>query len=538
MLPGRKYTLDDIARILWKRKLLMAGTFLACVFAGLCLARMQPDLYRSETLVQVLPQRVPDALVRPTVTSTVEERLKTITGVLRSHTYLQEIIEEMHLYPVERQTKSIDQVVEDMRDDIAVEIGAVAGARRMPNEAVNAFRVSFVYADRPTALEVTRQLTAKLIDENTRMRGNLAEATNSFLQTQLTEARKNLELQEGKLESFRQRHAGSLPTQMDSNMQQVQAIQLQIQQVVESIARDRDSRLMLERMYEDAKAQLETVQRMPVPVAAQGGDQTLVLSARQRLATARAQLEALQQRLTPEHPDVVRAMRQVKELEAAAAQEGEPNSTDAGSGRSASADELSRRAAITERKAQIDSLGRQVAFKEQEERRLRAQLAQFQSRIESVPGIESEYIRLSRDYDTLNETYKSLLAKSEDSKVSANLERRQIGEQFRVLDAPRVSDTPVSLNRLKINMGGIAGGVILALLLVGLLEFFDTTFRTDADILNALSLPVLATVPLVPTPADTARAARKTRLVAATWAVSMVLSGVAFWQLQLWKYVV
>lgn len=538
MLPGRKYTLDDIARILWKRRLLMAGTFLACAFAALCIARIQPDLYRSETLVQVLPQRVPDALVRPTVTSTVEERLKTITGVLRSHTYLQEIIEEMHLYPADRQSKSMDQIVEAMRGDIAVDIGAVAGARRMPNEPVNAFRVSFVYGDRPTALEVTRQLTAKLIDENTRMRGNLAEATNSFLQTQLTEARKNLELQEAKLEMFRQRNAGRLPSQMDSNMQQVQAVQTQIQQVVESIARDRDRRLMLERMYEDAKAQLETVQRMPVPVSPQGGEQTVVLSPRQRLATARAQLEALQQRLTPEHPDVVRATRQVKELESAAAQEGEPNSSDAGVGRTASQDELSRRAVMAERRAEIDSLGRQVAFKEQEERRLRGQLGEFQARIEAVPGIESEYIKLSRDYETQNDTYKALLAKSEDSKVSANLERRQIGEQFRVLDAPRVSDTPVSLNRLKINMGGIAAGIILALLLVGLLEFFDTTFRTDADILNALSLPVLATVPLVPTPADTASATRRTRLVAATWAVTMALSGVAFWQLQLWKYVV
>ena len=55
-----------------------------------------------------------------------------------------------------------------------------------------------------------------------------------------------------------------------------------------------------------------------------------------------------------------------------------------------------------------------------------------------MPGLESEWISLSRDYDTLQESYRGLLQKSEESKVAANLERQQIGEQFRVLDPPRV----------------------------------------------------------------------------------------------------
>ena len=86
-------------------------------------------------------------------------------------------------------------------------------------------------------------------------------------------------------------------------------------------------------------------------------------------------------------------------------------------------------------------------------------IAGYQARIEAVPGLESEWISLSRDYDTLQANYEQLLAKSEDSKVAANLERRQIGEQFRVLDPARVPERPVSPNRIQINGMGAALGL-------------------------------------------------------------------------------
>ena len=87
----------------------------------------------------------------------------------------------------------------------------------------------------------------------------------------------------------------------------------------------------------------------------------------------------------------------------------------------------------------------------------------YQSRIEMVPGLESEWVALSRDYETTQKMYTELLAKSEDSKVAANLERRQIGEQFRVLDPARLPEKPVSPNRLRINGIGLALGLGLGL---------------------------------------------------------------------------
>ncbi len=112
---------------------------------------------------------------------------------------------------------------------------------------------------------------------------------------------------------------------------------------------------------------------------------------------------------------------------------------------------------------------------------------------------ESELTALTRDYETLQNIYTGLLAKKEDAAIAANLERRQIGEQFKVLDSARVPQRPFSPNRMQINAIGSFGGVMLGLLLAALLEYRDSTLKSEDDVRMALSLPVLAAIPLLAT---------------------------------------
>ena len=64
-----------------------------------------------------------------------------------------------------------------------------------------------------------------------------------------------------------------------------------------------------------------------------------------------------------------------------------------------------------------------------------------------------------RDYSTLQEQYTDLLRKSEESKIAVNLERRQIGEQFKVIDGARLPERPISPDRLRINLMGLLAGL-------------------------------------------------------------------------------
>jgi polysaccharide chain length determinant protein (PEP-CTERM system associated) len=406
-----------------------------------------------------------------------------------------------------------------------------------------AFRVSFDYEDPIVAQKVVEQLARYFVDTNKADRGRQADQTSSFLDAQLTDARGRLEAQEQKLKTFRERHSGRLPTQMQTNMQAIQNTQMALAAVISSLETDRSRKLMLERLYADAAAEVTAGTASPAPPAgASGGTGALPPNAppQQRLEVARTQLAQMETRLSPKHPDIVRMKRLVEDLEkqVAAADAQKPVSPESGAaGPPANAEEARRRDQLREMRAEIEGLDRQIAFKESEEQRLRALIGEYQARLESVPGIESEWIALTRDYDTLQETYRQLLAKSENSKMAASLETREIGEQFRILDPPRVPLKPHSPNRLQINLVGTAAGLGIGVLLIGLAYVRDTTMRSEADVLGAIDLPVLVLLPFVSTEADVRRANRRKRLVSAAVVTVCVGTAALAWYLRLWRFV-
>jgi polysaccharide chain length determinant protein (PEP-CTERM system associated) len=540
MLPGRKYTPEDILSLLWKRRWYVIVPFVLCSMTALIVSRVLPNKYESETLIQVIPQRVPEEYVRSTVTTRLEDRLQSLTQLIMSRTRLEKVIQEFNLYPEARAKGIMQDVVEGMQKDITVK---TTGDRN----GVDAFTIKYTSSDRHLAQKVTERLAGLFIEENLRDRGFLADATNDFLGTQLLEARSRLEQQEARLKGFRERYSGRLPSQLESNMQAIQTTQMQLQALVESTARDRDRKLMLERLLGDARSEVEAMRTAALLPAATGpvagGEDPLAgATATQRLEAARAMLAQAELRLKPEHPDIKRLKRVISDLEKKAEQEAlqQPVSETAAAAaapRPFSREEAEKRTRVRDMAAEIESLDRQIQFKESEERRLRASIAGYQARIEAVPGLESEWIALSRDYDTLQANYKQLLAKSEDSKVAANLERRQIGEQFRVLDAARVPERPVSPKRIQINGMGAALGLLIGFALIGLMEYKDSSFRTDVDVVNVLSLPVLAVVPQIVTRAEQRRAKRRNLMfsLAGTFAF-VVIGGGLFWYLKLWNY--
>ena len=242
----------------------------------------------------------------------------------------------------------------------------------------------------------------------------------------------------------------------------------------------------------DAKADV-TIAVPPVAAAdAPIGDQ---------VESARRALQALQARLTPEHPDVIRAKRQLRDLEAQLPPAGNPAPAPAPVVRMTAAD-TARQIRVRNLQAEVQNLDRQIANRESEEQRLRGVMAAYQARVEAAPTRESELIELTRDYTTLQQVYTNLLAKREDSKVAANLERRQAGEQFRILDPARRPERPFSPNRMSMNLMGALAGLGIGLGLVALLEYRDTTLRTDDDVVMAVSLPVLAMIPMMVTSAE------------------------------------
>lgn len=501
MIPGKQYTPDDVLILLRRYKWLILLPFVFGTLITLSVSAILPDRFRSETLILVVPQRVPESYVQSTVTTRIEDRLQAISQQILSRTRLERIINDLELYKEERATGIMEDIVESMRRQISTQI--VRG---------DAFRVSFAYDNPRTAQRVTERLASLFIEENIRDRQIQAEGTNQFLESQLETARQRLVEHEKKLEDFRKMYGGQLPSQFESNLQVIQTTQLQVQSIVESLNRDRDKKIILERLLADAQAEA------PPPVVATTPEAMAGATAAQQLEAARQAFAQLSTRLKPEHPDIKRARKLVADLERKAEAEALSQPMTGGA-RPRTAAEAQRETRIRDLRLEIETLDRQMSQKVNEERRLREMMGSYQSRIEATPARESELTALMRDYDTLRTMYTSLLNKKENANISANLEERQIGEQFKVLDPANLPVRPFSPNRLMLNAGGAVGSLAIGLAFVALLVFRDQSLRNEDDVLLTTSLPVIAMIPKMST-ATERRTQRKRR-----WVASLVTVG-------------
>jgi capsular polysaccharide biosynthesis protein len=92
------------------------------------------------------------------------------------------------------------------------------------------------------------------------------------------------------------------------------------------------------------------------------------------------------------------------------------------------------------------------------------------------------------------EFYNSLLKKMNESSMATALEQRQQGEQFLMMDAPNLPEAPIFPNRLMFAAGGLAVGLFLGMLLAGLLEYLNTTLRSERDVWAFTKLPTLVVI--------------------------------------------
>jgi uncharacterized protein involved in exopolysaccharide biosynthesis len=419
VIPGREYTVAEWLAIAWRRKWQIAIPALV-VFAGTVVAvQYLPNRYRSQSLIMVVPQRIPEEYVRATVTTRIEERLQSIQQALLSRSTLERLIGEFGLYPEELKRAPMEAVVARMRTNITISL--------VQKEA---FLISYDADDPATAQKVTARLAGLISEENARDRQGLASDTSEFLEEELRSAEKRLAEQERVLATYRSQNSGELPDQLPSIMQAIQTRQLQLQTLSEALTRDRSEQLLIERQRADLAA--ASAIELASPGASPAGNVTVDgAPASVQLESAQAELQRLLLSRTPNHPDIQAAQRRVEVL-AKRAKEAEQTLARKEKPKVMSATEVNRVNRLKELDAQRLNLDRQVAAREEMQKKLQQEIQGYQAKAEAVPLRESQLAALTRGYETLQQTYQGLLRKKEDSQIAANLEQRRASEQFNI----------------------------------------------------------------------------------------------------------
>jgi polysaccharide chain length determinant protein (PEP-CTERM system associated) len=512
VIPGKHYTPELVLGLAWRHKWLILIPAVVVAAIGCAITYLLPDTYRSEARILIVAQRVPESYIRSTVTTRIEDRLRSIDAQVRSRAKLERIIEDFNLYPERRATEIMQDVIDDMNRNIDVDL--VQG---------DVFSVAFT-ADNPrVAKDVAERLTTFFIEESLKDRTALAENTSEFLETEVGIAQRKLREVEQKIMEYKRRHDGELPTQADANSAALQNAQMQLQSLDNQIAQNRDNQAMLLRRIADLQARVEDAAKTPLTAIPVEPGRPMTKAA----ALAAKQAEFQKERAGGKavgHPTIDRLLREIKQLEAEAAEEAAaatPLGTPAVPAPPANPPLERATRELDDTKSDLSRLERRIDADLESQRVVRQQIAEFQRRILAAPMRDTELVDLTRDYDTLNAHYNSLSSKRIDSQVSANVERRQIGEQFRILDPARLPEKPDSPNRDQLYLISFVLALLVGLTAAAGAEYLDRGLRSEDDVRLALALPVLATIPVIG-PGKTA--GRRWRFLGASAAV-VVLSG-------------
>jgi uncharacterized protein involved in exopolysaccharide biosynthesis len=266
MLPGKTYTPDEYLRMAWRRRWYIAVPALMIASMTFVYSMFLPNRYRASTTILIIPQRVPESIVRSTVNTDLRERLNIMSQTILSRTRLERIIQEFNLYERERKQLILEDVIERMRRDIDLNVPRTGRRRNGPEN----FSVSFESTEPRTAMRVTERLASLFVQENLEDRELLVDQTDQFLKGQLEEAKRRLTEKEQKLQEFRLRYQGSLPEQVQANLALLNGEQNRLQSITESTSRDRDRYAALEKMLAELPP-VSTASPVPVPAPRRAG---------------------------------------------------------------------------------------------------------------------------------------------------------------------------------------------------------------------------------------------------------------------------
>ena len=496
MLPAD--FLDIFRRRIWW----IVFSFLSILFAATVYCVITPDLYQSSSKILIIPPAVAEGAVQSSVNMNARDRLKYIELDILSRSRLLDAIKDMGIEKLGFTGMSNDDMVDRMRRRVDLEVD------RDYERNLSTFILSFEHQNPQVAKDVATRLASFFIEENIKNREAVTQGTSKFLGSQVDETRRKLEQQEEKMKRYKLQFGGELPQQEQVNLNRLTRLQDQIKNNSEAMARLADRKVYMETQISGLESKIQAAENRNPWDTAGSSDPSAPGSLLSELAMRRNKLEELKQKYKPLHPAVVQARWEVEQLEAKIAKlrkaakkgaKGSAGATDPSGSQSATDLQPSswERTELQRLRDQVASIDLDIVALKRESAGVSRTIEGIQQKMERLPQREQEMVSLSRDYDNLKKSYDELLEKKLKANISMNLEEKQKGERFQVLEPAELPTRPSKPNRLKV----LALAMAVALMIgvggpIGF-EMLDPTLRGSKDFKSFFELPILASLPVI-----------------------------------------
>ena len=492
-------TLGRLAGTVGRRRWWILLSTVTVTLVTAMVAYQLPNRYTSEATLLVVQQQVPLRYVTPTTTTDVADALQAMTQEVLSRTRLLELIGQFDLFAKERQGLAPEELITLIRKYIQIQpIDPTVGHKEF-----NAFKISFTGDRAILAQRVTTRLTSLFIEANLKTREDQASNTTSFLQEHLNAAKEKLTQQEERLRDFKMQHLGELPEQQQGNLAILSGAQQQLQNIAASSDRAQQQRVYLNSLLNGYRRLVS--KGAPTPGRSEPGVPRPLQNAQEELAKLQTERARLLSTYSPAYPDVVRIDKEIATVAARVESMKAVQPSPAGSQQprqSPESEGTEEDSSIAQLQSQLEANRMESENLSKEEKRLKEVILEYQMRLNQTPVREQQLAQILRDYELSKQDYSDLLGKEQQSQLAMSLEKHQGGQQFRLVDSPSLPALPSSPKRLKISLGGFGGGLLFGLALAFLADFRNPSFRTEKEVKQRFSPPIVLTLPFICTPAQ------------------------------------
>ena len=517
--PPQGIDIQQIVDIVLRRKTIIVSCLLAALTVGLPAYLIQPKTYQSSALLSYQQKSINPTKMSPDEQENIREIVSTLSEIVQSRTNLVKIITNEDIYSEMRKNLPMEDVIINMRKHIKIS----------PSRRGDTFVVTFDMTDPLKVARVANALASGFIEENLKYREEKATDTSAYTKDELQMAKVILDKKEAVMRDYKLKYYNEMPDQRDVNMRRLASLQEQYQGRQESIQELERTRVLVRDQIGARKQILAGYARDAITT--NPDDQTVQIEPDQaKLQRLRRNLEALQQRYTDKHPKIKSLNKKIKHLEeiTAASKTTSVSATNSTQQSSEIFDST-----LFELESELKGIKLSIDKINKEKNELNNLIKQYEQWVGATPVREAEWSALTREYSQLKRHYDFLVSQNLQAGSALNLERKQKGSQFKIVDPAKAPNKPTKPDFIKIMTMALVAGAGLAGGIIAALEFLNSTFRNPAKLTQTFNIEVICSVPHITLKKELTRS----RIITAfgiffffSWGLSLIIAMYWFWQ--------
>lgn len=364
----------------------------------------------------------------------------------------------------------------------------------------NLYTISHRDPDPAKAQRVVQALVSIFIESSLGDKRQDTDSARKFLEEQIRNYEKKLEQGENRLKEFKLRNIDLATSEGRSGIDRLSELTTKLNTARLELREAEQSRDALRR-------QIVGEEPVLLPETSDSHSSISLPEIDGRIDVQKRNLDTLLQRYTEQHPDIIGTRRLIKDLEDQKRQELQARKkfAVANPGASVSNNPVYQQLKVSLAEAEANTASLRARVSEYEERYKRTTAV-----MKTQPQLETELAQLNRDYELDKKNYEQLVTRRDSAELTGDLDSAGSMADFRLIDPPRASSTPVAPNRLLLFPLGLVFAIVAGLFVAFVASQIRPVFFDSKTLRDATDLPVLGVVSLIPN--ETRRIKERTSL--------------------------